>query len=153
MSLNLSKIMKVKCIGNSGKFLLDMGTNLFGVTKFNRYDEILLNNEYLVMGLLFQEQNLYYIVDDGYNLVTILPIQLFEIIETRIFSEWSVKYLKHNKENVVKDIICICSDNIISNYNDLDLLTDQDSKMLKKYFNEKKNLLEMDLHKSNKIFN
>ena len=77
--------MKIKCIANKGDCLkeYDMPYGFSDESVFGME----IGEEFIVMGILSIENNLYYLVDDG-ELPYVFPYQLFEILDTTIPSNW-----------------------------------------------------------------
>jgi len=97
--------MKIKCINNTGESLRSYeNTNLkkeelgrFGATGYTEYG-LVIGKEYLVMGMIFGEGSLDYLIDDG-RVISTYPYPLFEVIVNDISPKWFFKSFKKDDDN------------------------------------------------------
>ncbi len=97
--------MKIRCIYNTGKALRayedkplskeELGK--FGATEYTLFG-LIIGKEYIVMGMIFGEGTLDYLIDDG-GYVSSYPYPLFEVIDNRLPVNWFFKSLKNTDEN------------------------------------------------------
>ena len=96
--------MKVRCINNTGKSIkkyeyksLKKGQlGRFGATEHTQFG-LEIGNEFLVMGMLFGEGALDYLIDDG-GYISAYPYPLFEVIDNKIPSFWYYKAFYYTDE-------------------------------------------------------
>lgn len=89
--------MKVRCINNTGKSIRQYEykslkkeqLGRFGATEYTQFG-LEIGKEFLVMGMLFGEGALDYLIDDG-GYISAYPYPLFEIIDNKIPSFWYYK--------------------------------------------------------------
>ena len=92
--------MKVRCIYNTGKALRPyedkpLADNQFGKfgASYHTVFGVAIDKEYIVMGMIFGEGELDYLLDDdGY--IFAYPYLLFEVIDNKLPSSWFFKALK-----------------------------------------------------------
>jgi hypothetical protein len=97
--------MKIRCIHNTGEALRvyenkplrkdELGR--FGSTQYTEYG-LQIGKEYLVMGMIFGNGTLDYLIDDG-GYISTYPYPLFEVIENKLPPSWFFKSLKNTDEN------------------------------------------------------
>lgn len=78
--------MIVKCIHNTSKAFKDYGKIPFGYFEQSQFGTT-INEHYLVMGMSICENKLLYFVDVNGS-PFFMPFQLFEVIDSRIPSNW-----------------------------------------------------------------
>jgi len=97
--------MKVRCINNTGEALRpyeykslekDM-LGRFGATGYSQYGEIGIGREYIVMGLIIFETYQAYLIDDN-GFIAACPCQLFEIIDSKLNSNWHFRLVEKNED-------------------------------------------------------
>ena len=89
--------MKVRCINNTGKSIRQYEykslkkeqLGRFGATEYTQFG-LEIGKEFLVMGMLFGEGAVDYLIDDG-GYISAYPYPLFEIIDNKIPSFWYYK--------------------------------------------------------------
>lgn len=97
--------MRVRCINNTGKSLRQyeykpLNRNQigrFGATEDTQFG-LGIGAEFLVMGLLFGEGSLAYLIDDD-GCISAYPSPLFEVIDHKIPSAWYYKAFHCTDEN------------------------------------------------------
>jgi len=97
--------MKVRCLYNTGKALLDyeyeplkggkMGR--FGTTIQSEYGELDLGKEYFVMGVIVFQTYQAYLIDDN-QFISACPCQLFELIDDKVSSNWHFRPTERQEE-------------------------------------------------------
>jgi len=137
--------MKIRCINNKGEYLRQFEYNWleknmigrFGATMYTEYNQLTINKEYMVMGLIiFQTYQAYLIDDNGF--ISACPCHLFEVIDSRTNFNWCFRLIEKN-ENIYPFIQAIfgypelCSDkNAYEN-----LIVEMDSRAQQIYFRRK----------------
>lgn len=106
--------MQVKCKYNLGANLrryelkpLDkemMGR--FGATCYSEYNELEIDKEYLVMGIIIFETYQAYLIDDN-EFISACPCQLFDLVDDKIPSSWHFRLIDkgHNNYPFIQAII------------------------------------------------
>ncbi len=89
--------MKVKCIFNTGKALLDYERIPLGTTDITQYGQLEIGKEYLVMGMIMTDGYLTYLVDD--DVINACPYQFFEITDSQLTPNWYFKALTKQDKN------------------------------------------------------
>ena len=99
--------MKVRCIYNTGEGLMayenkslnkdELGR--FGVSGNSEFNEITIGTEYLVMGLIIFESYQAYLIDDN-GFISACPCQLFEVVDSKVNSNWHFRLIKSAKNSV-----------------------------------------------------
>jgi len=97
--------MKIRCKHNTGKDLRAFESKSlkkdllgrFGATEHTQYG-VVIDKEYIVMGMLLGEGTLDYLIDDG-GYISAYPYPLFEVINNKLPSSWFFKALKNTDEN------------------------------------------------------
>jgi len=79
--------MRVKCLHNTGKALMNYPRKPLGTSEITQYGILEVGKEYLVMGMLLGEGMLDYLVDDG-GIISACPCQLFEVVDAKVNSHW-----------------------------------------------------------------
>ena len=89
--------MKVKCLFNTGKVLVDYPKKPLGVSTITQYGSLEIGKEYLVMGIIAGQDILEYLIDND-GLISTYPYPLFEILDNKLPSNWYFKALssKHS---------------------------------------------------------
>jgi hypothetical protein len=86
--------MRIRCIHNTGEALRAFekvpirkeALGRFGATGYTQFG-LTYGNEFLVMGMILSEGDLYYLVDDGGHVFS-YPYPLFEVIDNKLPSNW-----------------------------------------------------------------
>ena len=97
--------MKVRCISNSGEALRAFEYSVleknilgrFGATWYTSYGGITIGAEYLVMGIIVFENYQAYLIDDN-GFISAPPCQLFEVIDSKISSNWHYRLISKDEE-------------------------------------------------------
>ncbi|MDR1199196.1 MAG: hypothetical protein LBK94_09355 [Prevotellaceae bacterium] len=97
--------MKIKCLSNTGaalrvyenKSFKNNELGRFGSTGYTEFG-LPIGKEYLVMGIIFGEGTLDYLIDDG-GYISAYPYPLFEVIDNKLPSSWFFKSLKNTDAN------------------------------------------------------
>lgn len=98
--------MKVRCIYNTGEdirgyenkpLIKKEELGRFGSTGHTEFG-LTVGKEYIVMGMIFGEGSLDYLIDDG-GYASTYPYPLFEVIDNKLPSGWFFKSLKNTDEN------------------------------------------------------
>lgn len=86
--------MIVKCIANTGEYLRQfepekLSKKVFGVFGSSSYTQygLTLGKEYIVMGMIFFDGHLAYLIDDG-GCISADSCPLFEIVDSSVGSNW-----------------------------------------------------------------
>ena len=79
--------MKIKCIYNTGQQLIDNEIELPGIFKETIFGLLEIGKEYLVMGIIYGEGEVDYLIDDS-GIVSACPYQLFQILDNKLSSNW-----------------------------------------------------------------
>lgn len=97
--------MKVTCLYNTGDALRayeyeslkkDM-LGRFGATVYSQYNELDLEKEYLVMGvIIFKTYQAYLIDNEGF--ISACPCQLFEVTDNRVHSDWYFRLIEKDED-------------------------------------------------------
>ena len=82
--------MIVKCINNTGRILIDNKIKPHGIFPESIFGELDVGKEYLVMGMVLKDGILYYLVNGG-RVISIIPNQLFEVVDNIIPDNWFFK--------------------------------------------------------------
>ena len=101
MILNSNRFMKIRCINNTGKSIRpyefkSLKENRLGRFLSTEYTQfgLEIGKEFLVMGMLYGEGDLDYLIDDG-GYISAYPYPLFEVIDHRIPPTWYYKSFHH----------------------------------------------------------
>ncbi|EJL72856.1 hypothetical protein [Chryseobacterium populi] len=98
--------MKVRCISNKGEFLREYEyKNMFDRQEFGRfgasanseYNDLVIGNEYIVMGIIIFQTYQAYLLDDN-EFVFACPCQLFEILENKLENNWEFRLIEKGEE-------------------------------------------------------
>ena len=82
--------MIVKCINNTGRILMDNKIKPHGIFPESTFGELDVGKKYLVMGMVLKDGILYYLVNGG-RVISIIPNQLFEVVDNSIPDNWFFK--------------------------------------------------------------
>jgi len=85
--------MIVKCINNTGRILMDNKIRPHGIFPESTFGEIDVGKKYLVMGMVLKDGILYYLVNGG-RVISIIPNQLFEVVDNSIPDNWFFKSME-----------------------------------------------------------
>lgn len=98
--------MIVKCVSNKGEFLSSYEYEFeknkkkigrFGSSADTQYNEVKVGREYLVMGIIvFRTYQGFLLDDDGF--ISVLPCQLFEILDNKIDHKWYFRMVDKEEE-------------------------------------------------------
>ncbi|QQV02989.1 MULTISPECIES: hypothetical protein [Chryseobacterium] len=99
--------MKVRCINNTGealrpyeyKSLKKEMLGRFGTTGHTAYSDggLTIGEEYIVMGIIIFETYQGYLIDYG-GLPSICPCQLFEVIDSKVKSNWHFRLIDKDED-------------------------------------------------------
>jgi hypothetical protein len=97
--------MRIRCVYNTGEALRAYETKSLSKNEFGRFGEtgyteygIEISKEYLVMGMIFGEGTLDYLIDDG-GYISAYPYPLFVVIDNKLPSSWFFKSLTNTHKN------------------------------------------------------
>ena len=79
--------MKINCNYNTGQQLIDNEIELPGIFKETIFGLLEIGKEYLVMGIIYGEGEVDYLIDDS-GIVSACPYQLFQILDNKLSSNW-----------------------------------------------------------------
>lgn len=99
--------MRVRCINNSGIALQSFEYNTveksmlgrFGATEYTDFCDggLRIGETYLVMGIIIFETYQGYLIDYG-GLPSVVPCQLFEVIDYKVSSNWFYRLIEKGEE-------------------------------------------------------
>jgi len=89
--------MKVKCINNTAKVLMNYPKKPLGISENSKYGLLEIGKEYLVMGIITGEGMLNYLIDDS-GIISTCAYQLFDIIDNNLPSNWFFKAYTNNDD-------------------------------------------------------
>ena len=97
--------MKAKCIYNKGedlrayenKSLRKEELGRFGATGYTEYGQLEIGKEYLVMGMIFFESYLAYLIDDS-GIISACPCQLFETTDNKVNPDWHFRLVEKDED-------------------------------------------------------
>jgi len=127
--------MKVKCIHD--KVTGDEWFQVpYGWPKGTRFGFLEVNKEYLVMGMFKGEGDLYCLIDD-YGSIISYPIQLFEVVDSKIPDDWHFRmYTKQDPLYPYREAVWGYYE-LCFNDDHYDKLVDQDDEAQAIYFRVK----------------
>ncbi|MDR1671658.1 MAG: hypothetical protein LBR57_03970 [Alistipes sp.] len=105
--------MTIRCVHNTGKVLRDYENKRLSKDTFGRFGTswhtefgLEIGKDYLVMGVLYGEGTLDYLIDEG-GYISAYPYPLFEVVDNRLPSNWFFKSLKNTDNNYpYQEAIC-----------------------------------------------
>jgi len=101
---------------------------------------LIMQKEYLVMGILTFEQHLYYLVDED-SMPYWFPCILFEVSDSKINSNWHFKILNDSESPLIESIVGYFELCFLEGHNDR--LMERNSEDLQIYFKQKKAIEEI----------
>lgn len=131
--------MKVKCIHNTGKILLDYPRRPLGTSQETQYEELEIGKQYLVMGIIMTNGYLAYLIDDR-GLISACPAPLFEIIDNTIPYNWFFKSYSPDNSNFVNIEAVLGYHELVFDDGHFEKLIDMDEKAHLIYFKRKLDL-------------
>ena len=97
--------MKVRCLYNTGEVLRNYDKKTLEKDKLGRFGAtsntcfgLVINKEYVVMGMILGEGVLDYLIDDG-GYVSAYPYPLFEVLDNQLPQSWYFRSLKDTDKN------------------------------------------------------
>ncbi len=133
--------MKIKCLYNTGKALLEHLQKALGVTEYTEYGLLKVGKEYIVMGMLLGEGVLDYLIDDG-GIISTYPYQLFEIVDNKISLSWHFRTFTKGDINYPFQEAVWGYSELVSDDNHYENLVEKEEEAHRIYFKRKKELEE-----------
>lgn len=94
--------MKIRCINNTGEALRLFDNKPYKTNVLDRFGStvetqfgVRIGEEYLVMGMIFGQGSLAYLIDFN-GIVSMYPSPLFQVIESKLPSSWYFSALKNS---------------------------------------------------------
>lgn len=141
--------MIIKCISNKGEYLRGYEYKKlnkdvfgrFGASGYTEYAELQVGKEYLVMGIVIFESHQGYLIDDD-EFITIVPCQLFKILDSSFIGQWYYRLIEKDEENypfiqAIFGYYEFCFDK--KSYQNL--IIEKDEESIQTYFQRKKKMM------------
>ena len=128
--------MKVTCIFNTGKALMNYPRKPLGLSENTKYGLLEIGKEYLVMGIIMCEGMLNYLIDDN-GIISTCSYQLFYVTDNNIPSHWFFKAFTISDEIYPYQEAIWGYSELCNDANHFEQLIEQEDSAMRIYFRRK----------------